>query len=381
MHKVILVDHDERIRQQLQETVKWKRLGFEVIGEAGSAGEALHLHSELRPDLMVIEISMPVMDGLQLIEKIRKTDSDCHVIILSRLEDFSYAKTAISLGVTAYLVKPAEGVEIEKELMRIGKRMQKNSDFEAAKLLKKEFLYLGARKNIGSRANIKLQEAPDTGTLSDKLCYAIDIGNRTLLRRVLEEGLLEIAQYDGSEQSIKTVTSQWISLALTKLSITNEIAYLVVQDVLPMISHIYEQPDYLTLQQMLEDRLMLLLDRIGSDCSDPVIKQVLDFVERHYHENLKLETLGELFHYNSGYLGRLFRNSTGDTFRTYLDKVRIRNAKLLLESGLKVHQVASRVGISNVDYFNRKFKKYLGEKPSRYKRKTVLFKGKSAQNE
>ena len=81
-----------------------------------------------------------------------------------------------------------------------------------------------------------------------------------------------------------------------------------------MISHIYEQPDYLTLQQMLEDRLMLLLDRIGSDCSDPVIKQVLDFVERHYHENLKLETLGELFHYNSGYLGRLFRNSTGEHF-------------------------------------------------------------------
>ncbi len=93
---------------------------------------------------------------------------------------------------------------------------------------------------------------------------------------------------------------------------------------------------------MLEDRLMLLLDRIGSDCRDPVIKQVLDLVERHYAENLKLETLGELFHYNSGYLGRLFRNATGETFRTYLEKVRIRNAKALLESGLKVHQAASR---------------------------------------
>jgi YesN/AraC family two-component response regulator len=379
LNKIILVDHEERIRQQLQETVEWKRHGSEVIGEAGSGGEGLHLHSELRPDLMVVEISMPAMDDLQVIEKIRKTDSDSHVIILSRLEDFSYAKIAISLGVTAYLVKPAEGIEIEKELMRIGKRMQKKSDFEAAELLKKEFLYLGERGNIGSSVNIKLQEAPDIGTLSDKLCYAIDIRNRSLLRRVLEEGLLVIAQYDGSEQAVKTVTSQWISLALTKLSITNEIASLVLQEALPVISHIYEQPDYQTLQRMLEDRLMLLLDRIGSDCRDPVIKQVLDLVERHYAENLKLETLGELFHYNSGYLGRLFRNATGETFRTYLDKVRIRNAKALLESGLKVHQAASRVGIPNVDYFNIKFKKYLGEKPSSYKRKTVSFQGKTAQ--
>ena len=103
-----------------------------------------------------------------------------------------------------------------------------------------------------------------------------------MLSRVLEEGLLVIAQYDGSEQAVKTVTSQWISLALTKLSITNEIASLVLQEALPVISHIYEQPDYQTLQRMLEDRLMLLLDRIGSDCRDPVIKQVLDLVERHY---------------------------------------------------------------------------------------------------
>ncbi|QYR23093.1 response regulator [Paenibacillus sp. sptzw28] len=381
MHKVILVDHEEGIRHQLQETVDWERHGFEVIGEAGNGREALLLHDELRPDLIVVEISIPVMDGLQVMEEIRKTDSDCHIVILSRLSDFYYAKTAISLGVTSYLLKPAEGIEIEKELMRIGKRMQKKSDFEVAVLQKKELLYWGGRGNNDNRANMMRQEAPDIGTLSDKLCYAIDIGNRSLLCRVLEEGLNSIAQYDGAEQAVKTATSQWISLTLTKLSKTNEIAYVVVQDALSVISHIYEQPDYKTLQRMLEDRLMLLLDRIGSDCRESVIKQVLDFVERHYDENLKLETLGELFHYNSGYLGRLFRNATGDAFRTYLDKVRIRNAKIFLESGLKVHQVASRVGISNVDYFNRKFKKYIGEKPSLYKRKTVSFQGEIAQNE
>lgn len=115
---------------------------------------------------------------------------------------------------------------------------------------------------------------------------------------------------------------------------------------------------------MLEDRLTQLIDRLELDDHESVVKQVLYFVENHYDENLKLKTLGELFHYNSGYLGRMFRSATGKPFHIYLDKVRMRNTKIFLERGLKVHQDASRVGISNVDYFYKKFKKYSGENPS-----------------
>jgi two-component system response regulator YesN len=242
---------------------------------------------------------------------------------------------------------------------------------DAETLIKNEFLYRGERKVIDSSSIVRSQAALDLGMLSDKLCYAMDIGNRSILSRMLVEGLHAIAQFDGEEQAIKTAASQWISLSLTKLTKTNDEAYLAVQDVLSITSDIYIQPDYQTLVRMLEVRLMELLARIDSDRRDPVIKQLIDFIDRHYSENLKLETLAELFHYNSGYLGRLFKNATGDTFRTYLDKVRIESAKLLLESGLKVHQVASRVGISNVNYFNVKFKKYTGKKPSLFKAKLL----------
>ena len=88
---------------------------------------------------------------------------------------------------------------------------------------------------------------------------------------------------------------------------------------------------------------------------------------RHYAENLKLETLAELSNYNSGYLGKMFKNFTGEHFNTYLDQVRLRHAVELLQQGLKVHQVSELVGYANVDYFHAKFKKYKGLSPSSFK--------------
>ncbi|MGO4271310.1 helix-turn-helix domain-containing protein, partial [Paenibacillus sp. TAF58] len=77
----------------------------------------------------------------------------------------------------------------------------------------------------------------------------------------------------------------------------------------------------------------------------------------------------ELFNYTSGYLGKIFKNYTGAHFHTYLDQIRIQKAIELLGEGLKVHQVAQRVGYANADYFHSKFKKYVGESPSSYKGK------------
>src|SRR5689334_8208988 len=105
MYKVILVDDEKAIRQGMKAIVDWRRRGFEVIGEANNGREALLRYQELKPDLMVMDVRMPGIDGLQVIEEIRKTDKECQFIILSGHADFSYAKRAISWGVNAYLLK------------------------------------------------------------------------------------------------------------------------------------------------------------------------------------------------------------------------------------------------------------------------------------
>ncbi|MFD2879535.1 helix-turn-helix transcriptional regulator [Paenibacillus rhizoplanae] len=100
---------------------------------------------------------------------------------------------------------------------------------------------------------------------------------------------------------------------------------------------------------------------------DVLMKRMVDLIHRHYDENLKLETLADVFTYSSAYLGKLFKNTMGCSFNTYLDTIRIEKAKELLDQGCKIHQAASSVGFSDVDYFREKF--IAGISPSAYRRK------------
>ncbi|GJM72060.1 hypothetical protein HMSSN036_42760 [Paenibacillus macerans] len=125
------------------------------------------------------------------------------------------------------------------------------------------------------------------------------------------------------------------------------------------IEGLYEKTEFL-LQQ--------IMHQLGEGGKHREVKIMLDLIHRNFNENLKLETLSGIFNYNSAYLGKLFKNATGEYFNTYLDKVRIEKAKAYLEEGLKVYQVAERVGYTNVDYFHSKFRKYVGTSPSAYRK-------------
>ncbi len=108
---------------------------------------------------------------------------------------------------------------------------------------------------------------------------------------------------------------------------------------------------------------------IGYKASDSIVKRLISYININYYKNLRLETLAELFSYNSAYLGKLFKSEVGENFNTYLDKVRIEKAKILLaDEKLKVYKVCEKVGYNNLDYFYSKFKKYVGVSPLNYKK-------------
>lgn len=102
--------------------------------------------------------------------------------------------------------------------------------------------------------------------------------------------------------------------------------------------------------------------------------EVLYYIHHNYKENLKLENIAPLFGYSSSYLGKVFSKKLGINFNSYVDQVRIDEAKKLLsQEALKVYEIAEQVGYSNVDYFHKKFKKYEGTSPAEY-RKNLLSK-------
>lgn len=103
-----------------------------------------------------------------------------------------------------------------------------------------------------------------------------------------------------------------------------------------------------------------------------ILGDIIQYINHNYHCNIKLETLAPRFGYNSAYLGKLFSKAVGESFNSYMDHTRIEHSKeLLLGGGFKVYEIAERVGYSNVDYFHKKFRKYVGESPAEFRKRNV----------
>ena len=104
--------------------------------------------------------------------------------------------------------------------------------------------------------------------------------------------------------------------------------------------------------------------------ADSSFQRIISYVKNNYNEDLRLETLGQLFYYNCAYLGKRFKEYTGKNFHTYLDMLRIEAAKELLQNTeMKVYEISNAVGYTNTDYFYSKFKKYAGKSPLVFRKK------------
>lgn len=119
LYKVILVDDEEDVRHSIAKKIDWKNLGFELVGEAGNGEEALNMAEKLQPDVILTDIKMPFMDGLELCRRLRNLNSSIKIAIFSGFDEFEYAKEAIHLDVQEFILKPIDAKELTQVFMRI----------------------------------------------------------------------------------------------------------------------------------------------------------------------------------------------------------------------------------------------------------------------
>ena len=106
MVKIFLVEDESTIREMLRDSVPWKQHGFDFVGEAGDGEMALPMLRQQKPDVLVTDIRMPFMDGLELSKQVLREFPKMKIVILSGYDDFEYARQAIGIGVERYLLKP-----------------------------------------------------------------------------------------------------------------------------------------------------------------------------------------------------------------------------------------------------------------------------------
>ncbi|MBQ6371618.1 MAG: response regulator [Oscillospiraceae bacterium] len=118
MKKIVVVEDEELVRQGIVHAVDWESIDCEVVGEASNGLAGLAVIKERKPDLIVADIKMPVMDGIDMVRALREEGMVSRVIFLTAYSDFSYAQHAVKLGAADYLLKPFRDGELEAAVRR-----------------------------------------------------------------------------------------------------------------------------------------------------------------------------------------------------------------------------------------------------------------------
>ncbi len=116
MYKVMIIDDEPIIVKGLCNSVSWEKYGCEVIATAGNGIDGRRLIMEKRPDMIFLDICMPEMDGLTMVAALKSEYRDLQITVLTGFRDFEYAKTALNLGVSRFLLKPSNMDEIEEAI-------------------------------------------------------------------------------------------------------------------------------------------------------------------------------------------------------------------------------------------------------------------------
>jgi len=385
MYTMILADDEPIITRGIRKLIDWQKLGVEITQVCEDGPSALSAILKHQPDVAILDISMPGRSGIEILKDIRAAGCDTQVIFLTGFQEFSYARDALAYGAGDYLLKP---VNREALLTAVDKCLaQRRRKAPGA-----------AEDNSGqgtAEAGVFLKLSESEGMPAQSYVLAVvffpEMQNapqmeRRLVRFSVKSALEELADHSGGVAFLKEeqpclVLTDRTEEACAKLM--EEFADRMQEEKhcrvgialsgelteMRQIPEAYEacraEEMHFYMDSTGGARILRLSRReVGDD-----IRQVRDYIEEHYAENVTLTDMAELVHMNSYYFSGYYKKKTGQNFRDYLTEVRLRNAMhLLLTTDLKSYEIAERVGYRDYRAFNETFAKKYGSTPAAYRK-------------
>lgn len=414
MIRVLLVDDEPLVLIGMRSMLDWAGLGYELAGTARNGGEALEKIQELHPDIVVSDIRMPVLDGLQLAARVHEQYGGLPVfIMLTSYEEFDYVRRSMGLGAVDYLIKmdlTAENltealgrartaVEKERALRHLGP--DENGSLEAYRERFFVQLYSGAFPN---ESQIRSQ-CRELGLTLDAAAYTAviaSIRNKDLApeqQGALSAGITRMAadvlpkylrcQVTGLDLRHFNVllmldgSPGWEDALVPVLKKANEILYKYFSTTLwwavgaPTTS-LHRLADsqksaFSALPLLSEkDPIVFYRDeaRTPLDHRACIVAEVQDYIRKNPSKKLSLNDVAAVFNFSPGYLSQLFSQNGETSFVEFVTETRIAAAKELMAStDLKIYEISEMMGFESAFYFSKVFKKIEGVSPRTYLRK------------
>jgi len=369
MYTVLIVDDETPARNMVKLVLDWGACGFEIIGEALNGADALKQCLTLKPDLVITDIQMPIMDGIEFIKQAKAAGSAAHFIILSCYESFSYAQQSIKLGVCDYLIKDLITKEQLQDTLNqiIPKFNTSHLPLPAktsATVMSKEFSAdFDKLKAIypSSSANIEWK----LDRLFSYLLTRNIAAAQTNIRSLYSQNFPGLVQYSYLNY-INSLIFYW----LFDMCMKHDIPYnkLFHNNKIPNDILLTTDSPTVACEAFCEwiQTLDALLDEPPRYSHR--IKNVINYLHENYYLDIGLQSIANLFDIHKVHLARIFKAETGTTLIDYLNTLRIQKAKLLLYiSDYKINDIVYIVGYNNPQNFYTLFKKHVDCSPTEYR--------------
>ena len=380
MYKLLIVDDEPLIRKSLVSTIDYNAIGFSVVDDADNGVSGIDAYKKYKPDVIITDIRMNVLDGLKMIEEINRIDTgNCQFIILSGFNNFEYLKSSISLGVAEYLLKPIKNDELIKVLIKIKEKLDKKhaeqeaiSDLnEKLKRLKENYIRrlfvtgisedeakktfdlfstgseVDSYYSIYSELGTKNPDIPGTADYNYIICnIENDIYGFIVFNDMNNAFALELSDKNSSAKiGISDMNSE-----ISKISSSIENAYQAYKNCKNGVNIAFGLHDDVQINSL--------------------ASKAKQYVKENYSQNISTKHVAKQLGFSESHFMLLFKKATGTSFSSYLLEYRMNVAIAMMKTHkYRIYEICSNIGYRDIKSFRNAFKKYTGMSPVDYKKK------------
>lgn len=365
MYSLVIADDDEILLEGLATAFDWQMLGIRVVDAVTDGAAALDVLRREPCDILLTDIKMGRMDGLELTRLARDEFPRLRLLIMSAYEEFSFARHAVRVGVEDYIVKPIDLEQLRDTFCRVTEVLNREKAHQA---------YLtGINRRIDELGERSVEEYyRASGALNTSLIEHLARG--TLLGSG-QEIADDVERLGANLKDVSGGSFVFLVAALGTLAgRLNDSGQLSQGQKEALVAL---QQDAMKCQRM-EDAMALLrvcLDGIAEELTERsmdvkgLIQTACRYVEARYAwSGLRLRDAAQHVGFSPSYFSAMFAKYAGESFSEYLLRIRMKEAQLLLSgTDLRTYEIAYKVGYDNPTYFSTLFKRFTGMTVSQYR--------------
>ena len=392
-YKILIVDDEYLVRRGLRETVDWSVLDAEIVAECENGRQAIAEVERCRPDLIISDVRMPVMDGLAMAEKLAEMNFDGAVIFYSGYSDFEYVRKAMEYGVSGYVLKPEENDLLTRkaaETIAVLEERRKKSNalqsLSSGAAYIKEIYFRKLEEGVDDRSlrdqlSVLSISLPHSGTvLYGKALRMLDAAFEELYRALLRALDNFKAVGDCSREKFIIVTGLTDADALRECAerLYGECGKNASFACVGLSGAFGADADLCTAAAQAKAAASPVFEvggvfsfaeagMRGGKKLKKIAEDALALIVAHYSEKITVKWAADKLFISESHLMHEFKEETGATFNECLTYYRIAKAKELLAQGkMRINEIAAAVGFADGRYFGQVFKERVGITPSEY---------------